>query len=52
MPEPAQGTDAANPQKFTLKLDGLPKNATLSGNDLRFTLSTGEGGVESLYRLP
>jgi DsbC/DsbD-like thiol-disulfide interchange protein len=52
MPAPAPDADKANPQKFVLSLDGLPKNATLSGNVLRFTLSTGESGVESLYRLP
>ena len=35
-----------------LPLDGLPPKAVLSGTRLRFTLSTGEGGIESLYRLP
>ncbi len=52
MASPAPDADKANPQKFVLPLDGLPKDATLSGNELRFTLSTGERGVESLYRLP
>ncbi|CAM5763197.1 protein involved in C cytochrome biogenesis [Labrys miyagiensis] len=52
MPNPAPGADKANPQQFVLQLDGLPKNATLGGNELRFTLSTGGGGIESLYRLP
>lgn len=52
MPFPAPDADKANPQKFVLPLDGLPKDATLSGTELRFTLSTGDGGVESLYRLP
>lgn len=52
MPEPADKADKANPQSFVLPLEGLPKGATLAGNELRFTLSTGEAGVESLYRLP
>ncbi|GLS22492.1 protein involved in C cytochrome biogenesis [Labrys miyagiensis] len=52
MPNLAPGADKANPKQFVLQLDGLPKDATLSGNELRFTLSTGEGSVESLYRLP
>jgi DsbC/DsbD-like thiol-disulfide interchange protein len=52
MPSPAAVADKANPQTFVLPLDGLPKDATLSGTELRFTLSTGYGGVESLYRLP
>jgi DsbC/DsbD-like thiol-disulfide interchange protein len=52
MPAPAADADKANPQRFTLRLEGLPKNATLSGTSLRLTLSTGDRGIESLYRLP
>lgn len=52
MPEAAADADKANPQRFVLPLEGLPKGTTLAGNELRFTLSTGEAGVESLYRLP
>lgn len=52
MPTPAPSADKTNPLKFVLPLEGLPKGASPSGNELRFTLSTGEGGVESLYRLP
>jgi len=52
MPAPAPAADKANPQSFVLPLDGLPAKAVLSGTELRFTLSTGEGGIESLYRLP
>ncbi|WP_454813068.1 protein-disulfide reductase DsbD domain-containing protein [Labrys neptuniae] len=52
MPEPADDADKANPQRFVLPLEGLPKGATIAGNELRFTLSTGEAGIESLYRLP
>ncbi|MDQ0391547.1 protein-disulfide reductase DsbD domain-containing protein [Labrys monachus] len=52
MPAPAPGADKANPQSFVLPLEGLPSKAVLPGTPLRFTLSTGEGGIESLYRLP
>ena len=52
MPNPAPDADKANPQKFVLQLDGLPKNTTLGGHELRFTLSTGQTGVERVYQLP
>jgi DsbC/DsbD-like thiol-disulfide interchange protein len=52
MPSPAPGADKADPQSFVLPLQGLPPKAVLSGTVLRFTLSTGEGGIESLYRFP
>ncbi|WP_448951275.1 protein-disulfide reductase DsbD domain-containing protein [Labrys neptuniae] len=52
VPSPADDADKADPHRFVLPLEGLPKGATLAGNELRFTLSTGEAGVESLYRLP
>ena len=37
---------------YILALEGLPKGAKLSGTPLRLTLSTGNGGIETVYTLP
>ena len=37
---------------YILALEGLPKGARLHGTALRLTLSTGNGGIETVYTLP
>jgi hypothetical protein len=49
LPVPQKG---AAPGSFILPLEGLPKRATLSGTTLHLTLSTGSGGIETVYTLP
>ena len=42
----------AGPGRYRVKLDGLPKSATLAGRTLRLTLVGTDGAVEALYTLP
>ena len=49
LPIPQKG---ATPGSFVLPLEGLPKAAALSGTALHLTLSTGSGGIETVYTLP
>jgi DsbC/DsbD-like thiol-disulfide interchange protein len=42
----------AGPGHYQVKLEGLPKSATLAGRTLRLTLVGPDGAIEALYTLP
>ena len=43
---------AAGPGRYRVRLEGLPKSATLAGRTLRLTHVGPDGAVEALYTLP